>query len=233
MQSSFGSAVALWRSIQMERAANWDRAKSQFNHNGIADTKAGKGENPQAWLLGSRVLGHSQFANPCFPLFMFEHQRHKPPRELKQPRELLLVCAPLRSNVNLSRIARAASCCGLTKILCTGPAKLERRIARDGAETIAIESHRTLPPVLKKLKADGYRLVGLEQTTDSVDIHHYQFDRKAALVIGNERTGLTEELLVELDDVVEIPVWGMPFSYNVATATMMALYEYCRQFPDG
>lgn len=164
---------------------------------------------------------------------MFEHQRHKPPRSLTQPRELLLVCAPLRSNVNLSRIARAASCCGLEEILCTGPAKLERRIARDGADAIRIVSHRTLPPVLTKLKREGYRLVGLEQTTDSIDIHQYAFERKTALVIGNERTGLTPEVLELLDDVVEIPVWGMPFSYNVATATTMALYEYCRQWPDG
>ena len=83
---------------------------------------------------------------------MYEHQRHKPPRELTRPRELLVVCAPLRSNVNLSRIARAASCCGLERIICTGPAKLERRIARDGADTIQIESHRTLPPVLDQLR---------------------------------------------------------------------------------
>jgi len=25
----------------------------------------------------------------------------------------------------------------------------------------------------------------------------------------------------------------MPYSYNVATATSMALYEYCRQYPAG
>ncbi|HCK42597.1 MAG TPA: TrmH family RNA methyltransferase [Planctomycetaceae bacterium] len=164
---------------------------------------------------------------------MFEHQRHKPPRGLTQPRELVVVCAPLRSNVNLSRIARAASCCGVQRILCTGQAKLDRRIARDGADTIQIEVHRTLPPVLETLRQSGYRLVGLEQTTDSVDIHKHSFLRKTALVIGNERTGLTPDLLTHLDDVVEIPVWGMPFSYNVATATAMALYEYCRQFPAG
>lgn len=164
---------------------------------------------------------------------MFEHQRHKPPRQLLQPRQLVVVCAPLRSNVNLSRIARAASCCGLTRLVCTGQAKLDRRIARDGAETIEIEVHRTLPPVLTQMRADGYRLVGLEQTTDSHNLHRYTFERKTALVVGNERTGLTPDLLELLDDVVEIPVWGMPFSYNAATATAMTLYEYCRQFPDG
>ena len=163
----------------------------------------------------------------------FEHQRHKPPRELAQPRELMLVCAPMRSNINLSRIARAASCCGMAKIICTGPAKLDKRIARDGAETIEIESHRSLPPVLTDLKSQGFRLVGLEQTTDSQDIHQYEFVRRTALVIGNERSGLTPEVLQLLDEVVEIPLWGLPHSYNVATATIMALYEYCRQYPDG
>ena len=164
---------------------------------------------------------------------MFEHERHKPPRELKQPRELVVICAPMRSNVNLSRIARAASCCGLDRLLCTGTAKLDRRIARDGADTLQIETHRSLPPILAEFREAGYRLVGLEQTTGSVDMHQYKFDRKTALVIGNERTGLTPELLELLDDVVEIPVWGMPYSYNVATATAMTLYEYCRQYPDG
>lgn len=163
----------------------------------------------------------------------FEHQRHKPPRALVQPRELLIVCAPLRSNVNLSRIVRAASCCGLTRIVCTGQAKLDRKIARDGADTITIEVHRTLPPVLMELRREGYRLVGLEQTTGSQDMHAYEFPRKTALVVGNERTGLTPEQLAPLHHTVEIPVWGLPYSYNVATATAMALYEYCRQWPDG
>ncbi len=163
----------------------------------------------------------------------FEHQRHKPPTPLDRPRELLVVCAPMRSNINLSRIARAAGCCGVERILCTGSAKLDRKIARDGADAVKIEIHRTLGPMLDKLRDACYRLVGLEQTTNSRNLHGYEFSRRTALVIGNERTGLTEDILAQLDDVVEIPVWGLPYSYNVATATTMALYEYCRQFPSG
>jgi tRNA G18 (ribose-2'-O)-methylase SpoU len=93
--------------------------------------------------------------------------------------------------------------------------------------------HRTLPPILQKLREDGFRLVGLEQTTNSQNLHDYKFSRRTALVVGNERSGLTDDILALLNDVVEIPVWGLPYSYNVATATTMALYEYCRQFPDG
>jgi tRNA G18 (ribose-2'-O)-methylase SpoU len=163
----------------------------------------------------------------------FEHLRHKPPHELARPRELVVACAPMRSNINLSRIARMASCCGIQRMICTGNAKLERKIARDGADAIRLEIHRTLPPVLAKLREVGFKLVGLEQTTNSRNLHEYAFTRRTALVVGNERTGLTDDVLLLLDEVVEIPVWGLPYSYNVATATTMALYEYCRQYPDG
>jgi tRNA G18 (ribose-2'-O)-methylase SpoU len=64
-------------------------------------------------------------------------------------------------------------------------------------------------------------------------LHQYAFERRTVLVVGNERSGIDEEILRLLDDVVEIPVWGLPHAYNAATATCLALYEYCRQFPSG
>ncbi len=163
----------------------------------------------------------------------FAHQRHKPGSHLTQPREIIVACAPMRSNVNISSIARTASACAIERLVLTGNASLIKKIARDGESELDISTHRTLLPVLKRLKMDGYRLVGLEQTTNSESMHAYQFRRRTALVIGNERTGLTSEILDVLDDVVEIPVYGLPHSFNAATAASIALYEYCRQFPQG
>lgn len=163
----------------------------------------------------------------------FEHQRHKPPSRLERPRELIVVCAPLRSNINLDRIVRAAACSGVTRLIACGNAKVDKKIARDALDFLTVEKHRSLPPVLRDLRRDGYVLVGLEQTTNSVDLPEYEFTRKTALVVGNERLGLEPDTLSQLNAVVEIPVFGLPHSFNVATATAMALYEYCRQFPQG
>jgi tRNA G18 (ribose-2'-O)-methylase SpoU len=163
----------------------------------------------------------------------FEHQRHKPPTPLARPRELIVCCAPMRSNVNLSNIVRTAGCCGITRLIACGSPKIDKTIARDGADQVQLEVHRTLPPILKELKSNGYLLVGLEQTTNSVNLHEYRFERRTALVIGNERLGLTEEELRLMDAVVEIPVWGLPNAYNVANAAAMAMYEYCKQWPVG
>jgi tRNA G18 (ribose-2'-O)-methylase SpoU len=163
----------------------------------------------------------------------YVHQRHKPPCQLERPRELVIACAPLRSNINLSHIIRTAGCCGIARVICCGNPKVLDKIARDGAESVELEVHRTLAPVLKEIKREGYRLVGLEQTTNSQSLYSYRFERKTAIVIGNDRLGLTDDELAEVEDVVEIPVYGLPYAYNVHTATAMALYEYCKQYPGG
>ena len=106
-------------------------------------------------------------------------------------------------------------------------------IRDSSSNVVKLEVHRTLPPVLRSLADESYRLVGLEQTTGAENLHRYKFNRRSVIVVGNERIGLSEELLEIMDDVVEIPVYGRPFSYNAATAAVIAMYEYCRQFPDG
>ena len=162
-----------------------------------------------------------------------EHVRHGELSPLEREREIVLVCPQFKSNVNLSRIVRLASCCAVNRIIVAGTNKIDPKIARDGVDSITLERRRSLPPVLKRLKEDGYQIVGLEQTTESRSLYEFQFQRQTAMVIGHERNGIVDAELALLDHAIEIPVYGMPFSYNVVTATTMAMYEYCRQFPVG
>jgi tRNA G18 (ribose-2'-O)-methylase SpoU len=159
----------------------------------------------------------------------FTHQRHKPPLDSPGASRLILACPPMRSNVNLSRIVRLAGCCGVRRMIVCGRPKIDRKIARDAIDHIELARHRSLAPVLRRLKGEGYAVVGLEQTTNSQSLYDFCFQPETVLVIGQERLGITEDVLAELDHVVEVPVFGSPHSYNVATATAMALYEYCRQ----
>lgn len=126
-----------------------------------------------------------------------------------------------------------AGCSGVQEVIASGNAKIKNSVARDSADYVKLTVKNSLPPILKKLKQEGYTLVGLEQTTNSTTLSDYKFERKTALVVGSEREGLSQDNLDLLDAVVEIPVWGMPYSYNVATATSLAIYEYCRQYPTG
>ena len=154
--------------------------------------------------------------------------RHQPPRA-GGASDLVLACPPLRSQVNLARIVRAAGCCGVREMIIAGSGKIDPKIARDALEQIHIHRHRSLRPVLQKWRARGYPLIGLEQTTESVLLTDFLFPRPCLLVVGHERLGIEPEILTMLDAAVEIPVFGHPASYNVATATAIALFEYCRQ----
>ena len=159
----------------------------------------------------------------------FEHLRHKPATDLPQPRDFVLVCPALKSRVNLSRIVRAAGCFGIRHVIAGRPYTLDPDIVRDAMDYVTVEGRQSIPPVLKKLKQQGYALIGLEQTTDSISLFEFSFPKKMALVLGHERLGIAAESLALLDGVAEIPVYGKPLSFNVATAATMGLYEYCRQ----
>ncbi len=163
----------------------------------------------------------------------FEHIRHKPPEVLAAPRELIVACAVMQSHVNLSHIVRTCGCFGIARVIACGAAGLHGRIARDGAESVEVAVHRSLPPVLDRLRAEGYQIVGLEQATRSESLFDFRFMARTVLVIGNERAGLTQDELDRLDRVAEIPMAGLPHSLNAATSTSIAIYEYCRQWPVG
>jgi len=161
----------------------------------------------------------------------FEHIRHKPPQMLAAPRQLVVACAAMRSHVNLSHIVRTCGCFGITHLVACGAAGIDGRIARDGAQSVKLVVHRSLPPVLDRLREEGYELVGLEQTTRSESLFGFRFRERTALVVGNERLGLGPDELDRLDRVAEIPMAGLPHSLNAATAASIAIYEYCRQWP--
>lgn len=159
----------------------------------------------------------------------FQHIRHKPPEPLDRPRELVIICPSLRSRVNLSRIIRVAGCFGITRVIAGRPFTVDREIARDAIDHVEVESRGALVPVLKRLRTEGYHLVGLEQTTNSTSLFEYHFPDRVALLLGHERLGIPDDQLALVQTALEIPVYGHPLSFNVASAATMAIYEYCRQ----
>lgn len=84
-------------------------------------------------------------------------------------------------------------------------------------------------PVAARLKAEGYRLVVLEQAEGAVPLARADLRGPLCLVFGHERLGVEPELLALADLVLEIPVWGMANSINVAMALGIVGYEAARQ----
>ncbi|MEX0638956.1 MAG: TrmH family RNA methyltransferase, partial [Balneolaceae bacterium] len=65
----------------------------------------------------------------------------------------------------------------------------------------------------------------LEQTDESIELPEFEFpEGKICLMLGNEVTGLNEELFPWIDHFVEIPQYGEKHSLNVSVAAGVALY---------
>lgn len=81
---------------------------------------------------------------------------------------------------------------------------------------------------LRQLKAEGYTLVGIEQTDASIPLQEFTCrpGEKYALVLGNEVEGVQLEALQCCDAVLEIPQQGTKHSLNVAVAAGVVIWEF-------
>ena len=56
------------------------------------------------------------------------------------------------------------------------------------------------------------------------------FGEGTVLVLGNKVTGVDTEIMPELDTIVEIPMYGVKNSLNIAACAPVVLYEILRQW---
>ena len=95
-----------------------------------------------------------------------------------------------------------------------------------GAEDHISWEYREDPVALvRELKIQGHQIVLLEQMAGSVS--HDVFEPKApvCLVIGNEISGVSQELAALSDAAIEIEMTGIKNSLNVAVAFGVAAYH--------
>ena len=71
--------------------------------------------------------------------------------------------------------------------------------------------------------------MAVEQTDQSTDYQTAPYRLPVCAVFGHERDGIQDEVLSEADLVVEIPMFGIGNSLNVATAAAVVLYELLRR----
>ncbi len=72
-------------------------------------------------------------------------------------------------------------------------------------------------------KKDGNTLYALDIADDAVDVHTIEWRFPAALLIGEELTGIPKEHSEACDFHVAIPLYGLMQSLNVAVATGICL----------
>lgn len=147
-----------------------------------------------------------------------------------------LILHNIRSAQNVGALFRTAEACGINKIFITGysPRPLDR-FGRDqksiskaalGAEKIiAWEESKSISPVLKNLKSEGFQVVAIEQSPNSIDYKKLKTKNKNVFILGNEVKGISKQTLEKCDVIAEIPMLGEKESLNVSVSGGIALFR--------
>lgn len=77
---------------------------------------------------------------------------------------------------------------------------------------------------------EGYEMVAVETSAQSVSIYKTEMPRRVALVLGSEVHGVSSEILAMCKTHVHIPMTGPDTSMNVSHAACVALFEWVRRF---
>ena len=157
---------------------------------------------------------------------------HRPPRptarELAARCVRLVVVEGVDNPVNIGSIVRNAAALGWDGLLLdhTSADPLSRRSLRVAMGTAFSLPHarsRELVTEIDRLVASGCEVFALTPQTDAADIRTIRPGGRRALVIGAERSGLSEAVLGSATRV-RIPMAGSVDSLNAAAATAVACY---------
>jgi tRNA G18 (ribose-2'-O)-methylase SpoU len=150
---------------------------------------------------------------------------------------LVMVLDNIRSQHNVGSVFRTsdafrvASVC-LCGITATPPNKEIQKSALGATDTVSWKYYESTLDALAELKAQGYVIIGIEQTHNCIDILDKSAwikpGEKLAVVMGNEVFGASDEVLAECDRIVEIQQFGTKHSLNVSVCAGIVIWEICK-----
>ncbi len=159
-------------------------------------------------------------------------------------KDVVLIVDNIRSSHNVGSLFRTAEGLGIESVMLTGytpypetdndarlphiAKRISKRINKTslGAESLVNwQRADDILEVLEQLHLEGYQLAALEQTATARPLNHFTSAPKIGLVVGNEVSGISQEVADRCDVVLEIPMHGRKESFNVAAAAAMALYH--------
>lgn len=155
---------------------------------------------------------------------------------LRQPVPLIVIAAGLQDPGNFGTLIRSAEAFGaggvqaLPGTVSVWNAKVLRASA-GSAFRVPVVAEKPAPAfaALAERGIPIYAAVPGSSGADALPCSQMDWTRPAALLIGNEGSGLSQDLLDRADQLVSIPTPGPVESLNAAVAASVLLYEAARQ----
>jgi len=152
----------------------------------------------------------------------------------KQP-DLQLFLDNVHDSHNLSAILRSCDAVGVLELYYTRPKNEAFRMhktitqgAHRWVNRFRVENDKKSQFLLQK-KEEGFQIIATHVDSGAVSFRDVDYTKPTLLVMGNEKEGVSKELLDVADKTIYIMMKGMTQSLNVSVATSLILYEAQRE----
>ncbi|MEZ4952835.1 MAG: RNA methyltransferase [Saprospiraceae bacterium] len=160
------------------------------------------------------------------------------PEEFKEKEKtpLIMMLDNVRSGMNVGSAFRTADAFALEKIFLCGitaqpPHREILKTALGATESIDWEYVEDPVQAIKKLQADGVKVLAVEQAVGSTQLNDFKVEpsQNYALVFGNEVQGVSDEVMEVVDGCLEIPQFGTKHSLNIAVSIGIVIWDvFCK-----
>ncbi|TMP36697.1 tRNA (guanosine(18)-2'-O)-methyltransferase TrmH [Pseudoalteromonas rubra] len=166
---------------------------------------------------------------------MEENRFQRVKRILDQRQTDLTVCLDeVHKHHNLSAIVRTADAVGCHHVHAVWPQE-QRRLTNNtsGGSKNWVETHMhdDIDQAVAAIRAQnpGIQLLATNLSDTAVDFREIDYTKPTAVIVGQERLGISDRALEHADQHIVIPMAGMVQSLNVSVAAALILYEAQRQ----
>lgn len=158
----------------------------------------------------------------------------RPSLEEHQKQERFPIYAVLdniRSLYNVGSIFRSSDALRLQKLYLCGmtaypPRKEIDKTALGSVESVPWQYFSKTQEAIQEIREAGIPIIAVEQTKQSANYQEFKPTFPSAFVFGHEVTGVSQEVLNEADFAVEIPMYGIKHSFNIAVAYGIVLSHF-------
>ncbi len=145
--------------------------------------------------------------------------------DVARPHAALALCHT-RFDVNLGVAVRSAEAAGLREVFVVGRKDLFKSPARGTDLLLPLRHAPDAAALVRMAREADYQIVAVQQTPRSVPYHQADYPPRPLFVLGTEDDGIPGNLRVAADIVVEIPMYGVIDSLNVAAAATCVMFHW-------
>lgn len=149
----------------------------------------------------------------------------------RQP-DLTVLAEEVHKPHNLSAVIRSCDAVGIGTVHAVRPTGGVATFSATSASAdkwVELVVHDGIASAVAALKARGMRVYAAHLSQQAVDYRAVDYTQPCALLLGNEKAGVSSEAAALADEHVIIPMLGMVQSLNVSVAAAVILFEAQRQ----